>query len=243
MESSWNGFLCERFEFEGRDAIIVFPKVKSAVREWALKTEYWNAFPDIEIKLLERGFHLAFVKNKTRFATKEDCDIKARFVKYISEKYTLSNKCVPIGMSCGGAHAVNFAGLYPELIQCMYIDAPFLNFCSYPGKIGNAECERVWQNEFVKAYTGIERYMLLNSDIHPICKADILIKNKIPVVLVYGTEDNTVIYEENGKLLEMAYDGTGLMTLIKVGCRGHHPHGKIGDNTEVVNAICNLCDM
>lgn len=63
----WHGFhLCE-FQFEGYDAIIVFPKVPTLKRNFAIKTEYWNAFTEaIEIPLLENGFHLCYpISSKT----------------------------------------------------------------------------------------------------------------------------------------------------------------------------------
>lgn len=226
MKEDWHGFESEEFLFEGHDATVVFPKVKP-VGKIAIKVEYWNAFPDVEIKLLERGFHVVGVDNISRFATKEDCDIKARFLDYIAEKYGITGKCVPVGMSCGGAHALRFAGFYPELVSCVFIDAPVLNYCSFPGKIGDEDCERVWENEFIKAYPGIKRSHLLKFNEHPINMADVLIENKIPVIMVYGTDDKSVIYEENGKLLEDAFEGTDLLKTIRVGCRGHHPHGMI----------------
>lgn len=232
----WNGFDCESFIFEGREAIVVFPKCEP-VGITALKAEYWGAFPDVEIGLLEKGFHLAYVKNRTRFATRDDCDLKARFIKHIGEKYSLKEKCVPIGMSCGGAHAVNFAGYYPELVSCVYIDAPVLNFCSFPGKMNYDDCEYVWENEFKEAYPGIKRHQLLQFNEHPINRADTLVENKVPVIMVYGAEDQTVLYSENGLLLQMAYENTELMKVIRVACRGHHPHGKIGDNSEIIDFI------
>lgn len=238
MKEMWYGFECEEFSFEGHDATVVFPKVEP-VGKIAIKVEYWNAFPDVEIKLLERGYYVVGVDNISRFATKEDCDIKARFLEYIAKEYGIKGKCVPVGMSCGGAHALRFAGFYPELVSCVFIDAPVLNYCSFPGKIGNEDCEGVWEREFIKAYPGIKRYQLLNFPEHPINMADVLIENKIPVIMVYGAEDKTVIYEENGKLLEDAFDGTDLLKTICVGCRGHHPHGMIDpeDNNTIADWI------
>ena len=84
MSDSWYGFKCIEFEFEGQDAKLVFPEPEVSNGRLAIKTEYWGAFPDIEINLLRKGFHLAYIKNKTRFATKEDCDIKASFIKHLS---------------------------------------------------------------------------------------------------------------------------------------------------------------
>lgn len=236
----WNGYNCEKFKFEDRDAIIVFPSVEPNGK-LAIKTVYWGAFPDIEMRLLDKGFHLTYIQNFSRFATPADCDLRARFVKFIAQKYNLNPKCVPIGMSCGGAHAVNFAGYYPELVSCMFIDAPVLNFNDFPAKYSRADFHNIWDHEFKAAYPGIERYKLMNFPHHPLCRTETLIENRIPILMVYGVEDATVTFSENGQLLQEAMANTGLLTTIKVVGRGHHPHGKIDDNTEIVNWIIEHC--
>lgn len=231
----WYGFDKKEFEFEGRRAIIVFPKVKGD-GNWTLKTEYWGAFPETELALLELGFHAAYLENTSRFAPKEDYDAKHRFVEYISKEYGLKPKCVPIGMSCGGAHAMNFAGAYPEDIACMFLDAPVLNFLSFPGKLGNAACEHIWEDEFIKAYPDITRAKLFDFKNHPMNAIDNVIKHKIPIIMLYGTEDNTVIYNENGRILEDAYkraNAEGLLKVIPRNFQGHHPHGLL-NNTEPI---------
>ena len=235
-----HGYECELFTFEDRDAIIVFPPVKPNGK-LALKTLYWGAFPDVEKELLNKGFHLVCIKSLTRFATVEDCDLKARFIRFVAEKYNLEAKCVPIGMSCGGAHAVNFAGHYPELVSCMWLDAPVLNFNDFPGRMDREDFKTVWEKEFLVAYPGIKRYQLMNFPNHPLCHVDTLIENRIPILMVYGTEDATVNYSKNGMLLEDAMSDTGLLTVIPVGSRGHHPHGMLEDNTPIVDYIMQHC--
>lgn len=201
--------------------------------------------PQTEIEFVKRGFHIAFVENESRFATKSDCEKKARFVKYISEKYKLRNKCIAVGYSCGGAHAVNFAGLFPDKVCCLFIDAPVLNFCDYPGRIPDEKCEKVWNEEFVLAYPGITRAALLNFNNHPMNKISILKQHKIPIIMLYGTEDQLVNYNLNGKLLEIEYaDTPELLTVIERYLNGHHPHGFItdtqGKTEERLNEICQL---
>lgn len=240
--TNWNGFDCEAFEFEGREAFLVFPSSPSTEKYWALKTEYRDAFPETEIELLKRGFHVAFLRNETRFATRSDCDAKARFAKFLHQAYGLHEKCVPIGMSCGGAHAVNFAGFYPELVLCMFIDAPVLNFLSYPGKMGVNGHEKVWEKEFVTAYPGITRAGLLQFDNHPLCHLSILKAHRIPILMVYGTDDPVVPYEENGKLMEMEYtDASELLTVIPRVGEGHHPHGFPHDPRRITDWILKCC--
>lgn len=224
--SQWNGYKCEEFEFENKKAIIVFPNETEPCKNWLLKTEYWDGYPQTEIEMLKRGFHLAYVQNETRFATKSDCERKARFVKFISEKYSLRDKCTLVGYSCGGAHAFNFAGYFPECVCCIFTDAPVLNFCDYPGRLSCEKCEKVWDNEFIVAYPGITRAKLLSFENHPINRTDILKKYKIPIIMLYGTEDETVLYDKNGRLLEIEYeDSPELLTVIQRYIQGHHPHG------------------
>lgn len=226
MKSTWNGYECEEFLFEDKDAIVVFPEKAESERNWLLKAEYWDGFPQTELEMLKRGFHLAYVKNETRFATVADCERKSRFVEYVSEKYGLRKQCTLVGYSCGGAHSVNFAGYFPNQVCCLFIDAPVLNFCDYPGRMDGGKCEAVWENEFVHAYPNITRAELMNFSNHPINRVEVLKKHKIPIIMLYGTEDKTVIYEQNGLLLEQAYeDSPELLTVIQRYIQGHHPHG------------------
>ncbi len=229
-------FKMEEFLFEGRTAIIVFPKEPDKNKNWTLKTEYWGAFADTELELVKKGFHMVYLQNNNRFATQEDCDAKKRFVNYLNKEYGLRDKCVPVGMSLGGAHAVNFAGFYPECIACVFLDAPVLNFLSCPGRKYDTD---IWNKEFIYAYPGITRAKLLdNFKYHPINQATEMVKNNIPVIMLYGTEDETVIYEENGKLLEEVYsEKKDLLKIIPRNMQGHHPHGYLFDKTPVFDFI------
>ena len=222
----WHGFRQECFEFEGRKAIVVFPETPDEKKNWTLKTEYWDAFPEAEVELLRRGFHVTWLENVSRLAYKADSDAKARFAAFLREKYGLRDKCVPVGMSFGGSCAINFAGEYPELVACLYLDAPVTNFQNIPGRFGDAECEEVWEKEFLAIYPGMKRWQMFKFADHPINKADILLEHNLPVLLVYGTQDVTVKFEEHGALLVEAYEEKPeLMTVMQRVSQGHHPHG------------------
>ena len=237
MQTLWNGFACEEFEFEGYKAVVVSPEPGTEVGKLVLKTLYWGAFPDIEINLLKNGYHLAFLTCECRVPGKDECDRKGRFVQYVSKKHNLNGKCVLVGMSFGGAQAMRFVHYHPELVSCIYLDAPVLNYCAFPSKMGDAYQEKVWEEEFLKTYPGMMRYRLVNFDEHPLSATDTVIAHKIPVLMVWGTQDSTVVYSEHGLLMEQAMEGTGLMKVVRVVNRGHHPHGMIGDNSELVQYI------
>ena len=82
--SLWNGFQKLDFTFEGHKAILVLPKKAVEGNKWLLKTEYFDSFPAFEIEMVAKGYHLAYIKNRTRFGTKEDCDTKAAFIKFLA---------------------------------------------------------------------------------------------------------------------------------------------------------------
>lgn len=237
MTNLWNGFPCEEFEFEGFKAFVVSPEPGTAVGKLVLKTLYWGAFPDIEINLLKNGYHLIYLDRASRFPSKEECDRRARFVQYVSQKYNLNGKCVLVGMSLGGAHAMRFANYYPELVSCIYLDAPVLNYCDFPAKMGIPYREKVWEEEFLQVYPGMKRYQLMGFTEHPINAVDTIMEHKIPVLLVWGAEDSTVVYNEHGLFMEQAYEGSDLIKVVCVKNRGHHPHGRIGDNSDLIQYI------
>lgn len=234
-ETVWNGFRCIEFLFEGQEATLVFPKEANESKNWLLKTEYFNAFPKFEIEMLNRGWHLAYVDNITRWCLEEDLDRKKRFADFLSTEYGLYRKCVPVGMSCGGLVAVKFAAKYPECVSALYLDAPVMNLLSCPAGLGKASDSNMLP-EFIRA-TGIELSRLICYREHPIDKMHLLLENNIPVILLYGADDTTVPYEENGALLEKYYkENNGTIVVIgKENC-GHHPHG-LDDNAPIIEFV------
>lgn len=228
MTKDWNGFEIKTFDFEGREAHVVFPASGTGNGRLAIKTEYWNAFPQTEIALLKQGFHLCFIRNDNRWGTDPDLDRKARFVQFVSEEYGLDCRTIPVGMSCGGLFAIKFAAKYPQLVSCMYLDAPVLNYLSCPCGFGAANPlgEGAGVQELLDALNMESISQLIGYRQMPLDKLPVLIKHRIPVILVAGGKDNTVPFHENGELLSNAYAHAGIEcpVYIKPDC-DHHPHG------------------
>ncbi len=222
-ETQWYGFPCKEFAFCGRQARLVSPNGAACDgNKWLLKTEYFSAFPTLERAMLERGYHVAYVQNKTRWHHPSDDTVKNDFCQFLHDEFGLSEKCMPVGMSCGGLQAVYFAAKYPNRVTALYLDAPVLNFLSCPAGIGEAGDDMF--EEFVNA-TGITLPELINYRNHPIDNAKTLLENNIPIFLVAGDSDNVVPFSENGKILYDFYKSGGgsIELILKKGC-GHHPH-------------------
>ncbi len=229
----WNGFICESFIFEEKQAYIVLPNEKQN-GQLALKTEYWDAFPEaIEIPLLKQGFTLCYIQNNNRWGTTEDLERKARFVRFVIEKYSLQGKCIPVGMSCGGLFAMKFAAAYPELVSCLYLDAPVVNYMSCPCGFGIGRPLNEDNSEILNALSLENLSELLAYRDMPLDKIPQLVQERIPAVIVAGDSDVVVPFVENGIFVQRALENAGIdvEVYIKPGC-DHHPHGL--DNPEPV---------
>ncbi|MBQ4527791.1 MAG: alpha/beta fold hydrolase [Clostridia bacterium] len=229
----WNGFKLERTTFEDRELITVYPEKPNG--KWAIKTEYFNAFPDVQIKLLELGYHVFHLQNNTRWHVNEDTEKRAKLAEYVHDKMGLSQKCVIIGMSCGGMQGIYFGAKYPEYVSCLYLDAPVVNLFSCPAGFG----KKVNIDALDELLKGKNMTMteFISYREHPLDYLPELVKHNIPLMLVAGDSDSVVPYDENGILLHDAYKKAGCImeTIIKPGC-DHHPHS-LEDNSPIIEFI------
>ena len=239
MEQLWNGYPVKYECFEGKPALIVFPKEGSAAGKLVMKTEYWGAFPEAaELTLVEKGYHLCYIENDNRWGVDGDLDRKARFIRHLAKEYGLSEKVTAVGMSCGGLIAIKFAAKYPELVSCLYLDAPVLNYMSCPCGFGEGlPLGDGCVEEILSALGMTSISQLIGYREMPLDKLPALIASRIPVVMVAGDSDQVVPYHENGLYLEKAYKATDIdfQVFIKPEC-DHHPHG-LTDNREVISFI------
>ena len=232
--SVWNGFKRLDFKFNGRDCILICPDNACEGNKWLYKTEYFDSFPQMEIEMLKKGYHLAYMQNTTRLCPESDTDMRPLFCEFLSNEFGLNSKCVLVGMSCGGMQAVYFVAKYPQYVAAAYLDAPVMNYLSWPFALGVSEGD--CSQEFIDNM-GMTLSDMLNFRNHPIDQKEKLLKSGVPIMLVSGDSDKTVPFSENGQLL---YDyfkahGGNIELIIKPG-GDHHPHG-LPDNTPIVEFI------
>lgn len=223
-KSNWNGFERLDFQLDGKSGILVCPNTPRADKKWLFKTEYFGAFPNFELEMLNRGYYVAHIANTTRWCLPEDTERQAAFCVFLHREFGLAKTCMPVGMSCGGMQAVYLAAKYPHLVSALYLDAPVLNLLSCPCSVGRENGGKMYE-EFVEA-TGRTVSTLLNDRNHPIDYVDKLIGNKIPLALICGEADTVVPYLENGAVLAEKYrkSDAPFFEIVKLDC-DHHPHG------------------
>ena len=233
-ESIWYGFKRLDFEFNGRECVLVCPDTACKNKKWLYRTEYFGAFADMELVMLREGYHLAYMKNTTRMCPESDTDMRPLFCDFLSNEFGLNKKCALVGISCGGMQAVYFASKYPQYVACAYLDAPVLNYLSWPFALG------VGQNDCSKEFVenmGMDLSQMLNFRNHPIDQKEKLLQSKVPILLVSGDSDTVVPFCENGQLLYDYFkeNGGNIELVLKPG-GDHHPHG-LTDNRPIVEFI------
>ena len=57
------GHGCDRYDFKvlGKNAIIVFPKKFTPKNKWVWRAEFFDAFPIVDLDLLEQGWALTYI--------------------------------------------------------------------------------------------------------------------------------------------------------------------------------------
>ncbi len=224
------GFEMKNFKFDGMNAVVVFADKANRTDKWLFKTEYFGAFPELELMMLKEGYNLAHVDNKTRLCYPSDTERQAAFCKYLHEAFGFREQCATVGMSCGGMQAIYLAAKHPELVSVLYIDAPVVNLLSWPAGFGKSVSKDFCELETMRGMTLSD---LLVFREHPLDFIPKLDKN-LPIILVSGDSDTLVPYDENGIHL---YDyakahGMNIELHIKPG-GDHHPHG-LPENNQVI---------
>ena len=192
----------------------------------AFKTEYFAAFQGLEYEMVLGGWGLAHVESLNRWGGRDDLEMKHQFMCFVAEQFGFEQKCVPVGMSCGGLQAVKLAALHPELVSALYLDAPVINLLSCPFGMGiGTDIDKAAQSEALAALK-LRRPEIIGYRDHPLDHLPALARARIPAVLVWGDADRTVPFEENGKYVLETWrrEGIPLLTDRKAGV-GHHPHG------------------
>jgi len=226
MEKSFDSFkfAITEFDFNGRNAKIVFPKKPNEDKLWVWRARFWGHEPQTDLALLEKGFHVVYIDVAGFFGNNEAVAIWNNFYNYVVKEYDLNPKTVLEGMSRGGLIVYNWASQNTDKVFCIYADAPVCDIKSWPGGMYSGQgSEQDWQ-ECLDVY-GLDEESVLNFEGIPIHTAIKVAEAKIPVLHVCGASDKVVPYEENTAKLEEKFKAAGgdIQIILKKGI-GHHPH-------------------
>lgn len=224
-EDEWYGFHRVKFDFNGYTAWIVEPSgAPTEDKSWTWTMQWAEAFvprtgvPD----LLARGFYHVTLEAFGRRAVDEALPDFAAFQTFLTDTLGLAPKANLIGMSWGGFFSVRYASAYLENVRRIYLDAPLLNLEGFDGDIGP------WKDCADGASWSDDPRM-------PINVADKVAAAGIPILLLYGGQDQTVNPVANSEIFVERFKAAGGDITIKYRSGyGHHPHGLDPGSTDPI---------
>lgn len=235
--SKWQGF--ERYDFDvnGPMVTVVAPKTAAKGKPWVWHGEFFGHKPDPDVALLEKGFHIAYMRVSDMLGSPPAVKHWNAFYAVLTKQYGFNKKPALVGLSRGGLYCYNWAIANPDKVACIYGDAPVCDFKSWPGGKGKGRGDaKNWQ--LVMDLWGFkDEAEALAYKGNPVDNLDGLAKRKVPIIHVFGDADETVPWQENTGLVAERYRklGAPIELIAKAGV-GHHPHG-LQDSTPIVEFI------
>lgn len=236
LHTRWNGYDRIDFTIGQRPAILVVPAKAAPGRPWIWRTEFFGAFPSVDLALLEKGWHVAYLHVQNLYGAPAALDAMDRVPAYLAENYNLTAKPVLEGFSRGGLFAFNWAARHPDKVAALYVDAPVCDFKSWPAGKGRGKGAPADWTRCLGAYGFTEAQALAYAG-NPVDNLAPLAAARIPIIAVAGDADDVVPPDENIGIVEKRYRELGgeLRLIMKPGA-GHHPHS-LEDPTPVVNFL------
>jgi len=197
---------------------------------------FWDAFPTLDIAMLDHGYYVATIDVGNTYACPDALKHFDAFFDQLTTNYGLAKHTVLEGLSRGGLYAHRWGYLNPDKVGVLYADAPVCDMKTWPG--GKGKCARndaEWQ-QALNCYHFTEQQMLDFTG-NPIDNLGPLAAHHVPIIHVCGDSDEYVPKEENSDVMRARYMKLHgrFVEIVKQGCK-HHPHG-LADPTPVVDFI------
>ncbi|WP_255485114.1 GDSL-type esterase/lipase family protein [Mucilaginibacter sp. X5P1] len=224
-QSSFYGYECADFIFNGRDCKIAKPKFAAKGHPWVWRARFWGHEPQTDIALLQQGFHIVYYDAAELLGNSEAIADWDSYYKLL-RKAGLAKKAVLEGMSRGGVYAFNWAASNPEKVACVYIDNPLLNIPSWAAQFLNKPgAKDDMFLAFKKDYNLTTDSDIMNFRGSPVDKVKQIVKGKYPILILCADADEEVIPQENTLLFEQKVKAlNGNITVIHKPGFKHHSH-------------------
>lgn len=249
-----NSFPGEKSDFRGYDRYdrirtakghisVVCPKEPSPGKPWLWRSLFWEAIrkvSDADLKLVDEGYHVVLAHGDVAGHPSGNANIDAAY-ELLTTVYGFSKKCSMSSMSRGTLSLFRWASANPEKVDSIYVDNGVCNVLSWPaGKLvpGNNSIA----NGAPDSWAGFKRKFgyatdeeALKTKESPIDQLEPLARAGVPILMVCGSKDTAVPYEENDAIMEQRYKALGGSIKVIVEDKGHS-HG-MNDPTPALEFI------
>lgn len=234
----WYGYNRIVFKFEGHEAWIVEPSCEPrADRAWTWTMQWADAFVERTgvLELLGKGWHHVTIDTFRHRMNEEGLRVSRAYQKFLVGELGFKAKVNLVGMSWGGFFSTRYASRYPDCVSKIYLDAPLLVLDRLRGLTEADTVEKAERIIGPWARMGIKCGEWKDNPEMPVNLAGRLAKTGIPILLLYGGEDQTVPPELNSEVfIERFKAEGGKINVKRRRLFGHHPHGEERGRTEVI---------
>ncbi len=210
--------------------IVVEPAKALPGKPWAWRGEFFGAFANADVALVNQGWHLVYMSVPDLFGAPKAVAHWEKFYDVLVKEHGLAARPALIGLSRGALYCLAWAEAHPEKTLAVYLDNGVCDYRSWPGGKpkghGKGAGSAVEWAKLLKAYDFSNDAEALASSKNPIQNLGPMAKAKIPLLLVYGDRDQVVPHVENSALVYDRYKELGgpVERIVKPGA-DHHPHG------------------
>ena len=224
--NTYHGYTRYDFQIGENSVVVVEPKQPVAGRRWIWRAEFFDAFPALDLAMLERGWWIAYMNVGNTFGCPSAMRRFDVFYAEMTAKYGFDRKPVLEGLSRGGLYVYNWAADNTEKVGLIVADNPVCDFKSWPGGKGTGPGSAGDWARLLTYYEFASEDEALAWPRNPVDNMAPIVKAGIPLVHLFGDADEVVPWEENtGVMTERVSALGGTIKLIrKPGCK-HHPHG------------------
>ncbi|MEJ6569509.1 MAG: GDSL-type esterase/lipase family protein [Akkermansiaceae bacterium] len=208
-KSAYHSFDLYDFQTSGLSCKVAVPDVVAEGQPWVWRARFWGHKPNVDIALLEKGFHIAYVNVVGLFGSPTAVARFDTFYEYLTTQQGLNPKAVMEGMSRGGLIVFNWSIQNPDKVYCIYADAPVCDFKSWPGGQGSGTGNTTFWPQCQAAYGFANEQEALDYEGNPIDNLAPLAAANIPLLHVVGDADTVVPVAENTGLVESRYIALG----------------------------------
>ena len=211
---------------------VTCPKKSAPGKPWLWRSLFWEAikpFSNADLKLVEQGYHVVLAHGDVHGHPKGNTNIDAAY-EYFTTKHGFAKKCSMASMSRGTLSLFTWASENPEKVNSIYVDNGVCNVDSWPGGklvVGSGSVGSGAANSWAdmkKVYGFTNDQELLDAKVSPIDKLEPLAKAGVPILMVCGSKDAAVPYEENDAIMEKRYKKLGGSIKVIIENKGH-THG------------------
>ena len=236
-KSHYHGYVRYDFKLGDARATVVIPKKAAAGNPWIWRAEFFDHRPEIDLALIAKGYHLAYLNVGNTFGCPSAMDKFDAFYAELTTKHGLSSRPVLEGLSRGGLYVYNWAARDPKRVGAILGDNPVCDFKSWPGGKGKGPGSKNDWKKLIGDYGFKSEEEAIAYTKNPVDNLKGLADAKIPILHLAADADEAVPYEENTVLLKKRYEelGGSMTVIVKRGLK-HHPHG-LDDPTPAVEWI------